>query len=334
MKHNLIQEETEKLINLSLVGTKLISETGKAEKMKTTEKEFSSDEDALKAFTKKEWESLKKGFVLRNENPRQGEAFLHYFVGGGYTGALSFQHSPKGIFVYKNDVKKDFLELLDSFGNVLQEIELPKILAWNIEYRSETDSLLLDLDHHIFEYKIEDNSFSLLGKGQRSWTSFVSVAKEKTAFAMDKKFFIIDKLNNVLLSQDYKVETIAGTTAFCAKLSDDGSLLAFHNKKGEVQIINTANGAILSTIIGGFHSIDQMEFADNNNMPVVRDEYGTWRVHYFELSTSKEIEMKNLEIPNYSKDVHTFCFNADQSKLANNYVDIYCKMVENKLNEI
>ena len=38
---------------------------------------------------KKKWESLKKGYFLQNAGAKAGEASLHVYIGGGYTGALA-----------------------------------------------------------------------------------------------------------------------------------------------------------------------------------------------------------------------------------------------------
>ena len=140
--HILYDTATGKICRITLLGNKLITETGKPDKPRVTEKEFTTAEEAQKAFIKKEWETLKKGFVLRNENAKAGEPFLHYFIGGGYTGCLSFCGTPVGIFVYQNKLAykgkgdKDYLVLIDNAGNCLKEIELPEILAWDIDYNA------------------------------------------------------------------------------------------------------------------------------------------------------------------------------------------------------
>lgn len=317
--HQLVEKETGKLLNLTLNNKNLISETGKDGKLKTTEKTFPDLQEAQKNFYKKEWEALKKGFVLNNENAKIGEAVLHKFIGGGYTGCLSFQQTPKGIYVYKStnieDDFTDYLVLIDNFGNILNEIALPYPLSWIIEYRTETNSILLDIDHFIFEYQIENELFVNLGDKERNCTSFVSVSKDKTAFATNEKIYIIDNQNNILHTLNYGIETIKGTTPFCGKLSKDGKLLAVHNKVGEVQIIDTANGEIAKKIVADFQMIEEMEFANDNNLLIIQEQYGTWGMRYFDLSDNKEIKIDGLKIPEYTQEVRTFCFNADQSKL-------------------
>lgn len=319
IKHQLIDTNTEKVINLILKDKILISETGKIDKLKTTEKEFSSNEDAFKNFYKKEWEALKKGFVLNDENAKIGQPILHKFISGTYTGALSLEHSSQGIFVYEDKMQNKeivgAINLIDNIGNILKTIELPKPLAWNIEYRAERNSLILDIDHYIYEFDIEKGTFYNLGNEKSYVDSFISVANEKIAFATLNKLTVVDNQNRVLYTKDYEIEIIKGTSPFCGKLSKDGKLLAFHNKVGEIQIIDVEKGILLSKINGKFEMVSQFEFADNNKLLIVREQYGTWGMRYFDLSANEEIQMKEIEIPEYTKDVNAFCFNADQTKL-------------------
>lgn len=319
IKHQLIDTNTEKVIILTLKDKILISETGKIDKLKATEKEFSSNEDALKIFYKKEWEALKKGFVLNDENAQIGQPILHKFIGGAYTGALALENSPKGIFVYEDKIRNGetigLLNLIDKLGNILKTMELPKSLAWNIEYKPERNSLILDLDHFIYEFDIEKETFHNLGNEKSFVDSFVSVANDKVAFATLNKLNVIDNQNKLLFTKAYEIETIKGVTPFCGKLSKDGKLLAFHINVGEIQIIDAEKGTLLSTIDGKFEMVYQFEFANDNKLLVFREQYGTWGMRYFDLSTNEEIIMKEIEIPEYTKDVNAFCFNADQTKL-------------------
>ena len=313
--HQLVEKETGKLLNLTLCDKNLTSETGTPEKLKATEKAFSDLEEARKNFYKKEWEALKKNFVLHNENAKIGEPVLHKFIGGFYTGSLSFQQTPKGIFIYKGGEDTENLVLIDNFGNILEEVVLPYPLGWNIEYRTATNSMILDLDHFIFECKIENNAFCNLGGKERNWTSFVSVSKDKTAFATNGRIYIVGNQNNILHTMDYDVETIKGTTPFCGRLSEDGKRLAFHNKVGEIQIIDTEKGEIANKIVADFEMVEQMEFANNDNLLLMQEHYGTRGMRYFDLSDNKEIKIDGFKMPAYTQEVRNFCFNSDQSKL-------------------
>lgn len=77
-----------------------------------------------KPAQKKEWESLKKGYVMQNADARPGETSLHVYIGGGYTGALAFASFEGENFVYKCGGYKengsvDFLTRLGADGSRL-----------------------------------------------------------------------------------------------------------------------------------------------------------------------------------------------------------------------
>jgi tricorn protease-like protein len=111
------------------------------------------------------------------------------------------------------------------------------------------------------------------------------------------------------------IEMINGNTPFACTMSADGKQLAFHNKVGEIQIIDTANGKTIQTIVADIEMIEEMAFADNNNLLLVQEQYGTWGMRYFDLSSNKEIKIDGLKLPEYTQQVRNFCFNADLSKL-------------------
>lgn len=313
--HRLTERSTDKILNLTLTGKLLISETGKPGKTKSTEKEFATKEEAEKNFIKKEWEALKKGFILYNADAAPGEPVLHTYIGGGYTGSLSFSDTDKGIYIYKNANDKDYLVVIDTLGNVLKEIQLPQQLAWNIETIPGSGSLLMDLDHYVYEYNIEKDLFKNLGSGKSSITSFISVTQNNIAFATDGEISVLNSQNSIIYNQPYNTEIVKGNIPFCAKLSPDGSLLAFHNRVGEIQIIDIAGKKNSQKITADFNMVDQMEFANNNKLLIIREHYGSWGMRYFDLNTNNEILIDELQPKAYTKEVNTFCFNHDQSKM-------------------
>ena len=87
---NLVNLANGDRLNLRVQGQILLSESVKNGKTRQTQKEFASPYEAQKACVKKEWESLKKGYVLQNSGAKAGKASLHVYIGGGYTGALAF----------------------------------------------------------------------------------------------------------------------------------------------------------------------------------------------------------------------------------------------------
>ena len=265
---NLVNLANDDRLNLRVEGQILLSESVKNGKMRQTQKEFASTDEAQKACAKKEWESLKKGYVLQNSDAKAGEASLHVYIGGGYTGALAFAGAEGELFVYKCGGYKecgaldDFLIRLDASGAVKQQIVLPKPLAWQAERVGEI--LLLDLDHFIFKFDPATGEFSDLSqwlsfKNSKEFTSFVCAAKDTAAFAMFGQIFTL-RGGEISPLSEYKSEMKSYAPILCAALDADGTRLALCCKQNEIKILNTLNGEILNEIRGDFGIFDKICF--------------------------------------------------------------------------
>ena len=86
----LVNFDSGERLELGVEDKALVSVSQKGAKTKQSKKEFANEQEAKKACVKKEWESLKKGFILQDSEAKAGKACLHVYIGGGYTGALSF----------------------------------------------------------------------------------------------------------------------------------------------------------------------------------------------------------------------------------------------------
>ena len=95
----LVNFDSGERLRLCVEDNALVSVSQKGGKTKQSKKEFASETEAKKACVKKELESLKKGFVLQDSEAKAGEACLHVYIGGGYTGALSFASLRDEIYV-------------------------------------------------------------------------------------------------------------------------------------------------------------------------------------------------------------------------------------------
>ena len=271
---NLVNLANGDCLNLRVEGQILLSESIKNGKTKQTQKEFASAGEVQKACVKKEWESLKKGYVLQNANAKAGEASLHVYIGGGYTGALAFAGAEGEFFVYKCGGYKeggaldDFLIRLDASGAVKQQIVLPKPLAWQAGRAGEI--LLLDLDHFIFKFDPASGEFSDLSQGlsfknSKEFTSFVCAAKDTAAFAMFGQIFTF-RGGEISPLTEYRSEMKSYTPILCAALDADGTRLALHCKQNEIKILSTLNGEILNEIRGDFGIFDKICFLNDGSL--------------------------------------------------------------------
>ena len=317
---NLINLASGDRLNLRVEGQILLSESVKNGKTRQTQKEFASIDEAQKACIKKEWESLKKGYVLQNAGAKAGEASLHVYIGGGYTGALAFSGAEGELFVYKCGGYKeggaldDFLIRLDASGAVKQQTLLPKPLAWQAERAGEI--LLLDLDHFIFKFDPARGEFSDLSQGlsfknSKEFTSFVCAAKDTAAFAMFGQIFTL-RGGEISPLAEYRSEMKTYTPILCAAISDEGTRLALHCKQNEIKILSTLNGEILNEIRGDFGIFDKICFLADGSV-LGKERYSSKPVC---LDTASGERLNPAWLRGECAEADELCVSADGSRLA------------------
>ena len=272
----LVNFDSGERLRLSVEGNALVSVSQKGGKTKQSKKEFTSETEAKKACVKKEWESLKKGFVLQDSEAKAGEASLHVYIGGGYTGALSFASMRDEIYVYKSGGQKDggmpddLLVRLDRSGAIKEQIALPKPLAWDAQCVGE--NLLLDLDHEIYIFEPKEAKFrEILAeqniKKSSEIASFVCSANNVAVFGMFGQIFTFYE-GKISKLGEYKCSTKNHVPILCTALSADASMLALCTKENEVQILNAKNGEILSELRAEFGALDKICFLNKKTLLV------------------------------------------------------------------
>ena len=270
----LVNFDSGERLRLSVEDKTLVSVSQKGGKTKQSKKEFASEIEAKKACVKKEWESLKRGFILQDSEAKTGEASLHVYIGGGYTGALSFASLKDEIYVYKSGGQKDggkpsdILVRLDRSGAIKEQIDLPEPLAWDAQCASE--NLLLDLDHEIYIFEPKEAKFrEILAeqniKKSSEIASFVCSANNVAVFGMFGQIFTFCE-GKISKLGEYKCATKNHVPILCAALSADASMLALCTKENELQILNAKNGEILSEVRAEFGVFDKICFLDDETL--------------------------------------------------------------------
>ena len=270
----LVNFDSGERLRLSVEDNALVSVSQKGGKTKQSKKEFASETEAKKACIKKEWESLKKGFVLQDSEAKASKACLHVYIGGGYTGALSFASIKDEIYVYKSGGQKDggkpsdILVRLDRSGTIKEQIALPKPLAWHAEHVGE--NLLLDLDHEIYIFEPKEAKFREIlieqnVKKNSEIASFVCSANNAAVFGMFGQIFAFCE-GKISKLGEYKCSTKSHVPILCTALSVDASMLALCTKENELQILNAKNGEILSELRAEFGVLDKICFLDENTL--------------------------------------------------------------------
>ena len=259
---------------LSVEDKALVSVSLKGAKTKQSKKEFASETEAKKACVKKEWESLKKGFVLQDSEAKAGKASLHVYIGGGYTGALSFASVRDEIYVYKSGGQKDgsmpsdILVKLDRSGAIKEQIALPKPLAWDAQCVGE--NLLLDLDHEIYIFEPKEAKFREISaeqnlKRNNEIASFICASNGVAIFGMFGQIFAF-RDGEISKIGEYKCSEKSHVPILCAALSADASMLALCTKENELQILNAKNGEILSELRAEFGALDKICFLNEKTL--------------------------------------------------------------------
>ena len=270
----LVNFDSGERLRLSVEGNALVSVSQKGGKAKQSKKEFASIDEAKKACVKKEWESLKKGFVMQDSEAKAGAASLHVYIGGGYTGALSFASLKDEIYVYKSGGQKDggkpsdLLVKLDRSGAIKEQIALPKPLAWHVQCASE--NLLLDLDHEIYIFEPKEAKFRQIlaeqnVKKSSEIASFICASNDVAVFGMFGQIFAF-KNGEISKIGEHKCSSKNHVPILCAALSADASMLALCTKENELQILNAKNGEILSELRAEFGALDKICFLDDETL--------------------------------------------------------------------
>ena len=270
----LVNFDSGERLRFSVEGNALVSVSQKGAKTKQSKKEFASETEAKKACVKKEWESLKKGFVLQDNEAKTGKACLHVYIGGGYTGALSFAGLRDEIYVYKSGGQKDvgkysdLLVKLDRSGAIKEQIALPKSLVWDIQCASE--NLILDLDHEIYIFEPNGAKFRKIlaeqnVKKNSEIASFICASNDVAVFGMFGQIFTFCE-GKISKLGEYKCATKNHVPILCAALSANASMLALCTKENELQILNAKNGEILSELRAEFGVLDKICFLDENTL--------------------------------------------------------------------
>ncbi|MCC9042725.1 hypothetical protein LNQ81_08505 [Myroides sp. M-43] len=319
-KAKFIEYSTDKQCVLSLDKTTLITENINNGKSRTTEKTMSNDEAGLKEYDKKRFATLKKGYVELNDKPKKGEAFMHYYVGGGYTGCLSFTKVADAFYIYKCvEDNVDVIMCVDKAGRVIREdISVAKRLVWDMEYISSSNEILLDLDHHIYLYNVDTGEFTkVLESPKRASNSVLTILNNQIAFGSGKQLKVWSRQKEDVFVRELTLADYHHNTPFSIALTGDGKLLAIHTKVGEIEVIEISTGEVVQIIKGGFEIVKQMRFVEDGTTLAIREMYGDWALYFYSVTTGEMIEKKGLQIVNHvrSHQVDAFCFNEDESLL-------------------
>ncbi|RZM26999.1 MAG: hypothetical protein EOO88_14945 [Pedobacter sp.] len=319
--HKLIDRQTGKITTLYCEGNTLIVVTDTGGKTRLVSKTFADQTAAAQQLVKKEWELLKKGAVMKADTTQAGDTLLHVYIGAGYTGCLSFVATPHGTFVYRPGGNgkvmglQDELVCIDQDGNITRTLTLPGLLPWRVRYDTQSDQLLLDLDHYIFTYDFATDAFTKLTHQLNLPASFATIAAGTWAYASHPFYYISQSPSSDRAEFALEANIIKGSIPMRASLSPDGKLLALHNVEGKVTLLRTADNSVVMELQGDFGIAEQLIWTKDGKQVIVLNIRGTSRLHIFEIATGNVVTYPGLALPGYAQDVSDCCLNASNTLL-------------------
>ncbi len=320
-KRKLKDRKSHKSFEIQINENLVTYQTIKNNKGRIYKKELKTNEDAINFFYKKEWEMLKKNFVLSQETDEIGCPKLHYFTSNGYSGCLSFENLGNEIIVYKQGSYEDannqfdYIDVITPKGNLIQEIKLPKTLPWNIEHTKHEDFVLMDLDHSIYKFHSNKKDFERIVEFKMGKpSSIISVSEKYYCYATNEKLIIKDYNDNIVFERKLALEIIKGQISFCASLSKNSEIIAIHTKVGEINLFDIKKNELLKTITCDVDFIENLQFVENDKTLILKPRYNKPLI-YIDIDNEKPLRYTNLEINEYIKDVDDYCLNQEESIL-------------------
>jgi hypothetical protein len=166
-------------------GASVTISAGVPGKEKINQKRMADESTAIRWAQKEEWARLKRGYVLVNPQAEPGESRMHFYLGGGYTGAQALAdvdgqplcnrqvpapNRPRSV------AGDDELIVLGPDATVVQQVALPPHrLLWQAVHASALGRVLLRADHQILAWQPRTTTFDTLTVNNSPSASFLAV---------------------------------------------------------------------------------------------------------------------------------------------------------------
>lgn len=283
-------------LKLALYENTLISKSIKNGKEKETKKEFENQKEALKALDKKEWESLKKGYIVYNDNQK------HLYIGGGYTGSLAFEELDGEFYIYKYEKENPTLVQVNSCFELVSSIVLPKDVAWDI-CAVDNKNLFINLDHYIYKFDTKNTEFkdlfTTLGLKQAKFMSFLCSCQDCVAFCMFGRIFVYE---NDKFDERFREKIKINQPQALLQADISKKHFALHTKANEVLVYDTKIGQQIAQISHKFGYLSRLKFALNDNILLLHDMLG-FKIH----ALNSEFEPLDIDFG----EAEDFCVSKD-----------------------
>lgn len=275
----LVEPATGKSWSTGCDGPRVRVRTGPAGKEKESEKPQVDVAAALAWAQKEEWARLKKGWVLVDTDAPVGAPRMHFFVGGGYTGALLAADVHGKLLSNRSGESGDTLLLLTRQAEVQVEAPCPAgHLVWQARHASAVDRVLLLIDHSLQAWSPDRaDVFEALMPAGRLPASFLDVAGSRVAGFAAPHLVVQDlTTRQTLLQIPVEPEYYGGHSPQMAGALSDRGVLAYCAKPGELRVLDVTTRTEIAHYQGDFQLLGKMRFSADGRWLFAMESYGGW----------------------------------------------------------
>ena len=261
------------------------SRTGSREKV-TTRTE--ADAKAAVAYSvKEEWARLKKGFVLADPFAKPGAPRMHRYLCRDYTGALPMA-DVDGLFLVSLHDGTDRMLLLDAQAESQGGLDIPPDhLVWKAIAIPATGSVLLLIDHQVYEWALADGTLRPLTKGNRRPASFLSVAGSLAAWYDEPDVVVRDLVTgNDVFRRPVQPQLYHGHTPVMKGALTTSGVLAVCHQAGSVELLDLSTGGQpAEEWHAAFEMFEKLEATPDGRWLVAKERYGAYGLYCLDLAS-------------------------------------------------
>lgn len=306
MKHRLVNSKTQKEWLIELNGNEVNAPR--------ISKSFPNREEALEFFEKKEWEKIKKGFVVENPEAKKGDVIFHRREGTQYTGTAGLTAGDSKVFYtqFQDSSDSDNIYLIDLGGKVLEHIALPQNgLVFKAQfYKGAT--YFLNIDHQVYEFNSMKKTFEPLSDIPEKPLSVLSLSENLLCFNRNEEVIVKDlSSEKELFRQELQSELYEGhSTQFAGAVCSKAMKLITCSNNEEIIIWDLKTGEKNLSIPGPFKLVKDIQINSEGSHFFIQEIYNQSKIRCFEVSSGKE----NLK--NCHNEVRAYSVHPNQNALS------------------
>ena len=276
----LVNFDSSERLRLSVEGNDLVSVSQKGAKTKQSKKEFASETEAKKACVKKEWESLKKGFILQDSEPKEAK----------FREILAEQNVKKSSEIASFICASNGVAIFGMFGQIFTfcEGKISKLGEYKCSTKNHVPILCaaLSADASMLALCTKENELQILNAKNGEILSELRAefgVLDKICFLDDETLLLRQHLENKLLSFDIKSAKVTKqpwikdeylrVSEFCVEA---GKLVVIDQSRGCAINLKSGNAMAEFTLD---HVVKNCEAKFIDGKLAVRTDYGCFSLY-------------------------------------------------------